>query len=792
MRFDVIELEVAMQYGQPTWSLSRVDSKEGKDYVTVLTPVIDLDTKTNRATLVSKLMYGGTVEKMFLFDPVKLTPEKSAKFEPYFNELTEMIEQPGSVDIEDTVFSRFNPCKDGNINCWCYDGICVELDGIELVSCDKTCVNTTGGNDDGEGPLETDGTDGSTTGGVTTIIWINIWDWTALWPPQIDPGQIKWDDWIDYWDGDLFDNEDDNSFDFPEDGFDPSDTGNIEDGNMPLLPAELQYEIQLQGFINFFDLSMSIDELAEILPNDPASCAGLSGSGFYNCARFNLVNTLNDDYTLQLNDEEKWYLFNNFQSYKYLSEFLEEKGSTAYSRSSASIYLGLVQADLFGLTYEQAHNPVTAAKLQILINDKLETFGLEDQASLDPSSWYMIFKKEATRLGGNVIEDFLKAAEKGINQFWNEIVIPLKDSMAPILEEIGDQFPQSPEEWQALMAIYGPMLLELGVDVGTDFIPIVGEIKAFVKTAIAIGEGNYTDAAIEFLGGVAGIIPIGDLVVGTGKVIKASVAIFTAFKAIKALAKVSGNIYAKLIEYAQLGWEIAWETGLKKMIFKSGDEIVGQIDNKGVPNIFKNVFRSIIDPGTFKNLEAKILTPGGSNYIEANFIKTKSNKFNVTEQSLGTKFEDIVLNGDTSIPPGWGKKTEDLIKEVIEDGGQSGYIHFDGSYNGPIDGVNGFDGVFVKGDLSNFDEIIINESKQFTGSGLTLSGLGSGVGSQMTNQWVDDVAANLTAQGKGNLADAILSAKEDGKLVKIVTVVDRTSPGNPAGLLGGISILRVN
>ena len=116
------------------------------------------------------------------------------------------------------------------------------------------------------------------------------------------------------------------------------------------------------------------------------------------------------------------------------------------------------------------------------------------------------------------------------------------------------------------------------------------------------------------------------------------------------------------------------------------------------------IFRSIVDVAAFKNLTPKALVGGQSNSISRTFIDGNGIKFNVTEPSLKTKFDDIVANGDIT-----GRKTEDLLTEVIEDGGLSDFKHFDGTYN---NGINGFDGVFVN---SETGEVIINESKQWTG-----------------------------------------------------------------------------
>jgi hypothetical protein len=138
---------------------------------------------------------------------------------------------------------------------------------------------------------------------------------------------------------------------------------------------------------------------------------------------------------------------------------------------------------------------------------------------------------------------------------------------------------------------------------------------------------------------------------------------------------------------------------------------------------------------------------------------------------------------------GWGKKTEMLLRKVLEDSGD--YAYFDGSYNGVVDGVNGFDGVFIKGSIQNPTEVIINESKQFTGGSITLNGpatTGNGYRPpQMTDEWVEFVRDKLIASGKDDLALAINKAIDNAKLRKIVTVVDRSG----SELNGGIAIIKV-
>jgi len=786
---DIIQFEFPSLYGYPAWSLSRADMKSGKDYLTVLTPIYKIDEQISNSTLVTKVGFDGKIKTLFLYDHKKFTDAQWAVFEPYHNELTSPVDGGSADGGGGSVFSRNNPCKVANCNGWCMvsEGQCVYLDGGVFKYCGIPCGGSGNGGDETiDGPLVTNIYEGGSASSGSSVFlgfgYINSF------PPLINPNETYWSEfsgafsWVS---GNEIDEND--PFPFPEDGFTSSDIYDPLYGTINLMDPYALYLLQLTGFIDHYGLSASFEDIDAMLPD---ICKGLLSPDFYNCARYSLVNELVTSHNLQLTSKEKWFLFNNFEQYEAISSFLANQDSDAAS-ASASIYLGLADAQYLDLSYEQAHNSLYAGKIALIIKNKLEGLGMDDHASMDPSSWYLLIKKEVNRIGGNVLDAYLEASERAFNEFWNKIITPLKTTMAPVLASIGDQFPSNPEEWQAMMAVFGPMLLELGLDIGTDFIPIVGEVKSFTKAGLALSDGNYADAVIEFLGGVAGIIPIWDLVVGAGKVIKASAYIFTAFKVIKAIAKYSNTIFSKLIEYAQKGWKIAWDGGLKKLTFKTDQGVLmGEIDKDGIPNILNNLFKSIIDVDAIKSLNPKTLIDGPkTNVILKEFIENNANRFNITDGPLADDLADIIANGDPT-----GTKTEYLMNELFKD---AGYTLYDGSY-GPIDifgrGMNGFDGVYIKGPLDNPTEIIINESKQFNANNANyvyLTGAKGQNPAQMTDAWVDKVVAKLKAEGKVNTANAIQKAKDNGVLTKIVTVVDATPNSNANGLKGGVSIIKV-
>jgi hypothetical protein len=503
-----------------------------------------------------------------------------------------------------------------------------------------------------------------------------------------------------------------------------------------------------------------------------------------------LISQLN----INISSDENQYIKDNFTLYKDLKQIINDNNADQYGISSAEIYTKLATLGLLDATYTFEELEALEVILDGIINGTLQQNDLSDRLAISSAAWFKIFQTEANANGGDPIA-WMKAQVTALKEGFLQVFKPLVDAHITTLQLGAAQLgiPAVPEEWQALMAVFGPMLLELGVDIGTDFIPIVGEAKAFAKCGLALNAGNYGDALFEFIGGVAGIIPIGDLIKGAGKVVIAGGTIFTAFKAVKSLAKVSSNIFTKLIEYAQQGWKIAWDDGLKKMIFKNGDEVVGEIDEFGIPNIKSNYFKSIIDVNAIKNLFSKELVNGPNpNIITKEFVEANGNRFNITDGPLKSELDDIILNGDPS-----GTKTEYLMNELFKD---ADFTLHDGSY-GPIDafgtGKHGFDGVYIKGSLDNPTEIIINESKSFNANNpnsISLSKQTATNPAQMTNAWVDKVIVELENEGKFEVADALKKARDPNHpsiLTKIVSVIDATPTSNSGPLVGGVNIVKV-
>ncbi|NCI45014.1 hypothetical protein [Sediminibacterium soli] len=137
-----------------------------------------------------------------------------------------------------------------------------------------------------------------------------------------------------------------------------------------------------------------------------------------------------------------------------------------------------------------------------------------------------------------------------------------------------------------------------------------------------------------------------------------------------------------------------------------------------------------------------------------------------TLQSLRTKIDDIVLNGDAL-----GTKTESICDDIFQ---TDGFV----KHEAKLPGNNGFDGVYIKQDAAgNVEEIIINEAKQVGNAGnikLNARNTQTQLDPQMSDKWVNDLLLKMELQG-GNLKilSDVLAANKD-KILKTVTAVDRS------------------
>ncbi|MCU0415656.1 MAG: hypothetical protein MUE33_00590 [Cytophagaceae bacterium] len=190
-------------------------------------------------------------------------------------------------------------------------------------------------------------------------------------------------------------------------------------------------------------------------------------------------------------------------------------------------------------------------------------------------------------------------------------------------------------------------------------------------------------------------------------------------------------------------------------------------------NVSKVKAGSIFDLSVFKSLTARIPSGGKLTNLKKSEFLTYGYKVKPTSGPLKNQIDDIIANGDNL-----GRKTEDIVDNIMS---QNGYSKLDGKYGGN----NGYDGIYIKGDINNPTEIIIIESKQFKytngvaddileHNGVTLNSPSATtpLPSQMSDAWVQYVQNKLRAEGKTGVANMIRDF--DDKITKYVAAVDKT------------------
>lgn len=447
-------------------------------------------------------------------------------------------------------------------------------------------------------------------------------------------------------------------------------------------------------------------------------------------------------------------------------------GKSSSGAASLGIYASLANADLLNISTDDAYSDPYIIALKAILQHYLT----DEQNELSASAWFAMAKTNKGDGG------WLPSIKEVISTGWEIVILPFKLAMEPIISQLeANDLPATSEEWKAILAVYGPMLAQLGIDIGTDFIPIVGEIKGLTKTGIEISNGNYGAAAFEFIGAIAGILPIGDLIKGGTKAVDAAVTIFATFKVVKALAKASSGIYTKLIELANAGWKIVWDSAVKKMKFKNADnvdvaEIVDDVDDLSPNIIVKTPAGTVLLlTNSIKHLDEVDISSTAQQSLANAAKKNPANHMRFTPDSPAQKstIDDILANGDKK-----GKKTEALLKDHLE---QGNWKHQEGGHYGSD---NGYDNVFFNEETG---EVLIDESKQWYPV-LSGSNPDTELPKQMSDDWIEHVRLKILPNDPV-LAQKILDAKNaiPSKLYKTVSSVKHTTPGK-----GSIVTIRVN
>lgn len=257
------------------------------------------------------------------------------------------------------------------------------------------------------------------------------------------------------------------------------------------------------------------------------------------------------------------------------------------------------------------------------------------------------------------------------------------------------------------------------------FVPVIGDAADLINGGIYFIEGDKINCALS----VSAAIPVVGWVSTAGKWVKVSV------KTVP-LANAAGKAAYRAIKVGR-------ELRMVKMAV----------------NVFDHA--AIVTLKAIKPAD-KTLTN-----ISGYLIDRFGLRIAPTESTLKNLIDDIAQFGDAA-----GTKTEQLADALLQ---RNGFV----KYESKIGSNNGFDGVYIKGGLTNPTEIIINEAKQIGSIGnikLTPSNISTGLAVQMSNKWIDQTIVKMRADGSsaiknlGNVLDINRT-----KIAKTVTAVDKST-----------------
>ncbi|MET3980204.1 hypothetical protein ABIB62_002455 [Mucilaginibacter sp. UYP25] len=257
------------------------------------------------------------------------------------------------------------------------------------------------------------------------------------------------------------------------------------------------------------------------------------------------------------------------------------------------------------------------------------------------------------------------------------------------------------------------------------FVPVIGDAADLINGGIYFIEGDKINCALS----VAAAIPVVGWVSTAGKWVKVSV------QAVP-LVNAAGKVAYKAIKVGK-------ELRLVKMAVSVFDH-AALITLKTIKPADK----------TLSNISSYLVNKFGLRIVP-------------TESTLKNLVDDIVQFGDAT-----GTKTEQLADALLQ---RNGFV----KYESKIASNNGFDGVYIKGGLTNPTEIVINEAKQIGSMGnikLNPGNISTGLSSQMSDAWINKTvdfmiaSSSLSVQGVGK---TLFNNKN--LIKKTVTAVDKSN-----------------
>ncbi|MCB0554264.1 MAG: hypothetical protein KDD02_11990 [Phaeodactylibacter sp.] len=402
-------------------------------------------------------------------------------------------------------------------------------------------------------------------------------------------------------------------------------------------------------------------------------------------------------------------------------------------------------------------------------------------SAINSGLWMQMFQAEERLLvqaeGYTTAHARMEAIYTSITQGWSAIQ-HLSVELDQLFAAEGISFPQTQEEWEALAYIMWEFLQQEAPQLLLECSPIVGDFLSFKNAFVELKDGNYLSGSVEFAAGLLGIFGPGKVFKFLGKATKVAKWGFKALKLFQNVNKFFKGIFTLLVDkISNLGWSVRLEEAANKVkvVDGFGDEVVEIQDD--VMDIRRADGFFFIDIGDFRNLSS--ITPTSTGYINSTLIGENASKLRISAPgSMKTKVDEILATSDSGLA---GLKGEELSELLFNRNGYSS-PPFEVSLPSQIPGgnANGFDNVFIKyGPNGEVDDIIINEVKVGSGSGVQLNPANMGstppLPQQMSDGWILHVLGRMNGQGGDLQSLAGLISNNLNKLTKTVTFIKKPS-----------------
>lgn len=270
-----------------------------------------------------------------------------------------------------------------------------------------------------------------------------------------------------------------------------------------------------------------------------------------------VIQLTKDNPSVLFSNPEIVWLINNTNELQEVKTNIEEAGGDAIKLAAMQIYVTLGTNNLLDLTVNEISS---LSEDDLKIHFQMTRYNLSDRTILAAQIWHQIFTTEA---GGGGISAWLDSIKDSIDDFFDSVLVPAAAAIDSYLQSLGIIIPSTLEEWQ----VFGNILLQVITENAIYFIPYLGDAYEIGQGLQAAVNGESASAALGIIGGLAGILPISQILKKIGTFIDV---IKLGFKAWKLIYKVFGQVFRFMNNAADAVVKLASN---KVKLLKGTDEV---------------------------------------------------------------------------------------------------------------------------------------------------------------------------------------------------------------------------